>query len=30
MAKSRVECAKHIKDTKSDLDIYKQTPNTSE
>jgi hypothetical protein len=30
VAKLGVECANHIKNTKSDLDIFKQTPNTSE
>jgi hypothetical protein len=30
VAKSIAKCANHIKDTKSDLDIFKQTPNTSE
>jgi len=30
MAKSKVECANHTKDAKSDLDIFKQTVNTSE
>jgi hypothetical protein len=30
MAKSEVECANHIEDTKFDLNIFKQTPTTSE
>jgi hypothetical protein len=30
MAKLEVEFANHIKDAKSDFDIFKQTPNTSE
>jgi hypothetical protein len=30
MAKLEVECPNHTKDAKSDLDILKQTPNTSE
>jgi hypothetical protein len=30
MAKLEVEFANHIKDAKSDLDIFKQTPDTSE